>query len=106
MFVKKPNVALKSIMRMAMGTSPQHYFPTNLSIIKDETTGLFLTTPSTVLSKISELETEALSPDPTLPPGSPFPWIGMLGPTPAASVRMISGKITEAIMYEAPHRIP
>jgi len=106
MFVKTPNVALKSIMRTAMGTSPQHILLTNLSIIKDKTTGLLLTTPSTVLRAISELETVALTPDPTLPPGVPFPWIGLVGPTPTASVPLISVKISEAIMYEALRRTP
>jgi hypothetical protein len=76
MFVKKPNEALNSILSMAMGTSTQHTFPTDLSIIKNEITGLFITTPSGVANKIKELETVALSPDPTLPPGAPFPRLG------------------------------
>jgi len=38
MFVKKPNVALKFTMRTVMGTSIQSTLPTDLSIIKDETT--------------------------------------------------------------------
>ena len=37
-FVKKPNMALKSIMRTAMETSTHSTLPTDLSIIKDETT--------------------------------------------------------------------
>jgi hypothetical protein len=37
MFVKKPNVTLKSILRTTMGTSTHSTLPTDLSIIKDET---------------------------------------------------------------------
>jgi hypothetical protein len=106
MFVKKPNVALKSILRTAIGTSTQHTLPTDLSIIKDETTGLLITTPSRVVNKIIELETVALSPDPTLPPGAPFPWLSIVRPTPTSSVPMISGKVTPAILQEALRRTP
>ena len=47
--------------------------PTDLSIFKDEVTGLIITDPTSVKRKIAELETKTLSPDPTLPPGAPFP---------------------------------
>ncbi len=106
MFVKNPNVTLKSILRTAMETSTRHTLPTNLSIIKDEKTGLLITTPSRVVNTIAELETVALSPDPTLPPGAPFPWLSLVGPTPTLSVSMISGKIIPAIMHEALRRTP
>ena len=55
MFAKKPNMALNSILRTAVGTSSHHTFPTDLSTIKDETTGLLITTPSEVVSKITKL---------------------------------------------------
>jgi hypothetical protein len=106
MFVKKPSVTLKYILRTAMGNSTQHTLPTNLSIIKDETTGLIITAPSKAVNTISEIETGALSPDPTLSPGAPFPWLGLVGPTLTASVPMISDKITTAIMHEALRRTP
>jgi hypothetical protein len=94
-------VALKSIICTATVTSTQHSLPTDLSIIKDETTGLLITTPSRVVKKIKELEIVALSLDPTLPPGAPFPWPGLVKPTPTSSIPMISGKITPTIMREA-----
>ena len=47
------------------------------------------------------METAALSTDPTLPPGAPFPLLGHFRPTPASSIPMISGCITLAIMQEA-----
>jgi hypothetical protein len=53
MFFKKPDVALKSIMCTAAGTTTNSTLPTDLSIIKDETTCLLITTPSEVVNKIS-----------------------------------------------------
>ena len=106
MFVKKPNVALKSIMRTAMGTSTPRTLPTDLSIIKDKTTELLITTLSRVVSRITELETVSLSPDPTLRPGAPFPRLGLVRPTPTSSIPMISGQIIPAILHEALRRTP
>ncbi len=80
--------------------------PTDLSIIKDETTGLLITEPQEVVKKIAELESTALAPDPTLPPGSPFPWLGYVGATPTSSVPMIAGHITPDIMQAALRRTP
>ncbi len=73
MFAKKPNMALKSILRTAAGNPNTNTLPTNLSIIKDKASGLLITNPPEVVEKLEELETVALSPDPTLPPGTPFP---------------------------------
>jgi hypothetical protein len=53
--LKKPNVALKFILRTAMGSSTQHTPPTDLSIIKDATMGLLITTPSRVVNNVAEL---------------------------------------------------
>ncbi len=78
----------------------------DLSIIKDEATGLLITDPPEVMRKIAALETIALSPDPTLPPGAPFPWGGYVRATPTSSVPMIAGHITPAIMHEALRRTP
>jgi hypothetical protein len=69
-------------------------------------TGLIITNPTEVVKKIAELETIALSPYPTLPSGAPFSWLGYVRPTPIASVRMIAGQITPAIMQEALRRTP
>jgi len=64
MLAKKPNMALKSIIRAAAGNSNTNTLPTDLSIIKDEAWGLLITNPLEVANKIAELETIALSPDP------------------------------------------
>jgi hypothetical protein len=76
LFVKKPNTTLKSLLRTAAGSTKTTTLPTDLSIMKDEVTGLLITDPASVKRKRAELETIALSPDPTLPPGAPFPWHG------------------------------
>jgi hypothetical protein len=52
-FVKKPNVALKSILRTTMGTSTHSTIPTDLSIIKEDTAGILITAPSRVVNKIT-----------------------------------------------------
>jgi hypothetical protein len=90
LFVKKPNTALKSLLRTAEGNTKTNTLPTDLSIIKDEVTGLLITDPASVKRKIAELETVALSPDPTLLPGAPFPWRGYVRATPTSSIPMIS----------------
>ena len=106
MFVKKPNMALKSLLRTAAGCVTSNTLPTDLSIIKDEDTGMLTTEPSEVVMKIATMETKALSPDPTLPPGAPFPWRHQVRETPASSVPMIIGHITPSIMQEALRRTP
>ena len=106
LFVTKPNKALKSLLRTAAGSRMSNTLPTDLSIIKDEVTGILITDPTSVKRKIAEMETKALSPDPILPPGAPFPWIGYVQETPTSSVPMIAGQITPAIMQEALRRTP
>jgi hypothetical protein len=71
MFVKKPSVALKSILRFSMGTKASTTLPTDLSILRDETTGLIIATPAEIIKKIEQLERVALSTDatPPYPPG-------------------------------------
>jgi hypothetical protein len=56
-----------------VGNTTSTTLPTDLSIIKDDIPGFIITTPAEVVRKIAELETVALSPYPTLPPGTPFP---------------------------------
>ncbi len=58
------------------------------------------------MKKIPALETIALSPDPTLPLGAPFPWRDYVQATPTSSAPMIAGHITPAIMHEALRRTP
>jgi hypothetical protein len=106
LFAKKPNLALKSILRTAAGKSSTNTLPTDLSILKDESSGLLITNPKEVVTKLEELETRALSPDPTLPLGAPFPWLEDVKASPTSSIPMIAGKITPAIMLEALRRTP
>ena len=91
LFIKKPSVALKSILRTSEGITNTPFPPIDLSVIRDETTGRLITTPEEVIAKITQMESVALSPDPTPPPGAPFPWLGHIHPTPATSTPMISG---------------
>ena len=73
MFVKKPNVALKSILRTDAGNTTFTTLLTDLSVIKDDISRFLITTPAKVVRKIAEQETIALSLDHTLPLGAPFP---------------------------------
>ena len=97
MCVKKPCVALKSILRSSEGTSDNPTLPIDLSILRDETSGRLRNIPAEVLTQLTIMETAALSPDPTLPPGAPFPCLGHIQPTPTSSVPMLIGQITPAI---------
>jgi len=106
MFVKKPSAALKSILRTSEGTPDNLTLPTDLSVLRDETYGRLLTTPSEVITQHEKMETPSLSPDPTLPPGAPFSWLGHVRPTPISSAPMLIGQITWAIFHEALRRTP
>jgi hypothetical protein len=97
MFAKKPSVALKSILRASEGKIDTPTFPTNLSALRDENSGQLLTFPTEVITHLTHLETIALSPDSTLPPGAPFPWLGHVRPSSAPSDSMLIGQITPAI---------
>jgi hypothetical protein len=46
--------------------------PTDLSVIREEATGHLITAPEEVIAKITQMETVAISPDPTLPQEPPF----------------------------------
>jgi hypothetical protein len=105
-FVKKPSVALKSILRTSEGITDNVTLPTDLFILRDEKSGHILTTPVGVLTQLTQLETTTLSTDPTLSPGAPFPWLGHVRPIPTFSVPMVIDQITPAIFQEALCRTP
>ena len=73
LFIKKLNVALKSILRTMKRVTGTPSLLTDLSVTWDETTDRRITAPEEVIDKITQMETVALSPDPTLPPGALFP---------------------------------
>jgi len=50
MFVKKPSVALKSILRTSEGTPDNPTLPTDISVLRDKIHGRLLTTPSEVIT--------------------------------------------------------
>jgi hypothetical protein len=108
MFFKKPRVALQSILRTTAAVKEQDSqpLPSNLSIIRDEATGRLLVEPEEVIEQVRTIETRALSPDPTLAPGAPFPWYQYVTNNQKHTVPMISGRITPAILQEALRRTP
>jgi hypothetical protein len=106
MFVKQPNVALKSILRTSEGTTDSPTLSTDLSILRYEKYGRLLTIPSGMLAQLAYMETTTLSPDPTNHPSTPFPWLGHVRLTSTSSVPMLIGQITPAIFQEALRRTP
>ncbi len=52
LFAKKPSAALKSILRTSEGTSDNPILPTDLSVLRDETSGRLLTTPAEVIAQL------------------------------------------------------
>ena len=74
--------------------------------MRDEKSRLLLITPTEVLTQLTQMETIAFSPDPTLPPGAPFPWLGHVRPTPTSYVPLLIGQITPAIFQEALRNTP
>ncbi len=105
-FLNKPSVALKFIIRAVERASDNPSLSTDISILRDDTTCRLITAPEEVITKLAQLETVAQSPDPSLPPVAPFPWIGHIHPAPTDSAPMIVGCITPAIMQEALRRTP
>ncbi len=94
MFLKKPKVALQSILRTVVEEENSQPLPTNLSILKDDASGRFMVDPAEVIAQVQKLETHALSPDPTLPHGAPFPWHLRVSPNHKHIIPMISVCIT------------
>jgi hypothetical protein len=106
MFMQKPKVVSKSILRNAAETEESQPLPTNLSIIRDDASGCLITDPKEVIRQIQKLETKAISPDPALPPGASFPRLSHITPNQRSTIPMIPGRITPAILQEALRRTP
>jgi hypothetical protein len=106
MFFKKPRMAIQSVLRTAVDEANTHPLPTDLSILRDESSGRLLVDPTEVIAQVQKRETQALSLDPTLLPGAPFPWLLRVAPNHKHSAPMISGRITPAVMQEAIRRTP
>jgi len=49
MFIKKPKLALQSILRTVAEREDSQPLPTNLSIIRDDTSGCLITDPKEVI---------------------------------------------------------
>jgi hypothetical protein len=106
-------VALQSILSTAAEEANIQPLPTDLSILRDYASGRLLTDPAEVIAQVQKLETHAMSPDPTLPQGAPFPWhlpnvcpFPMVSPNRKHTFPMILGCIIPAIMQEARRRTP
>ena len=80
MFVKKPRVALQTILRSATGANASATLPTDLPLLRDDTSGLLVTTPTEVVTKLAEIEEVDLSPD--TPPRSTIPLARICPPNP------------------------
>jgi hypothetical protein len=106
MLLKKPKVALQFILRTAAEKENTQPLPTDLSILRDDSSGHLLVDPTEVIAQVQKLETQALSHDPTLPHGAPFPWHLRVPPIQKHTAPMISGCITPAVMQEALRRTP
>jgi hypothetical protein len=106
MFVKKPSVALKSILRASEETPDNPTLPTDLSVLRDEAFGRLLTSPSEVITQLKKIETTSLSPDPAIPLRAPFPWLWHVRPTPTSSIPMLIGHIIPSIFRETLRRTP
>ncbi len=52
MFLKKPRVALQSILRTAADKANTQPLPTDLSILKDESSGRLLVDPTEVIAQV------------------------------------------------------
>jgi hypothetical protein len=55
MFLKKPNVALQSILRTAAEEDIIQPLPTNLSILIDDALGRLLVDPAEVIAQVQKL---------------------------------------------------
>jgi len=106
MFITKPKAALQFILCTAANKPDSQSLPTNLFIIGEDNTGRLLVDPAEVIAQVEILETKARSPDPTLPPGAPFPWLALVTAPQVHTTPMISGCISPTILQEALRRTP
>jgi hypothetical protein len=107
MFVKKSSEALKSILRATTREKDSYTLPIYLSILRDETSlGRLIITLTKGITKLTQMDTVALSPNSTLPPRALFPWLGQVRPFSTSTIPMISGRITPTIMQEALRSTP
>jgi hypothetical protein len=104
--MKKNKVALQSILRTGAEEKNSQPLLTNLSIIRDDTTGRLIVDPMEVIAQVQKLEAQALSPYPTLPPGTPFPCFSHISPNHKHTIPIMLGCIIPAIMQEALRRPP
>jgi hypothetical protein len=103
MFIKNPKVTLQSILLIATEMEDSQPLSTNLSIVRDDITGRLIMHPVEV---IAQVETHALSPEPTPPQGAPSPLLRHISPNQQHTIPMISGCITPSTMHEALRRTP
>ena len=106
MFLKKPRVALQSILRTAAEKENIQPLPMDDSILRDDSSGLLLVVPAEVIAQVQKIETQAISPNPTPPRGAPFPWHLRVPPNHKHTTPMISGCIPSVVMQEALRRTP
>ena len=97
-------MALQSILCTAAEERNSQPLPTNLYILIDQATSRLMVNPAEVIAQAQKLETHALSLDPTLQHGAPFPWHLRVPPNHKHRVLIISGCITPTIMHEALRR--
>ena len=105
MFITKPKVALQSILRTAEEKADSQQLPTNLYVIREESTGRLMD-PAEVITQVEQLEIKDMSPDPTLPPRAPFTWLALVPSSQEHTTPMISGLISPLIMQETLRRTP
>ena len=72
---KKPESGLAIYPTHCSGDGGLSALPMNLSIRRIDTTGRLIMDPVEFIAQVQRLETQALSPDPTLPRGAPFSWL-------------------------------
>jgi hypothetical protein len=93
------------VVRIAAEETNSQPLPTNLSIIRDDTTDTIVE-PNEVIAQVQKLETQAPSPDITLPPGARFPWLSHVSPNHKHTIPVISGCITPTIIQEVIRHTP
>jgi hypothetical protein len=73
-----PKVAPHPIIKTARGREEAQPLHTILSIIREKSTSRLLMDPMEIIALEEILETRAMSPDPTLSPEAPFPYLALV----------------------------